>query len=127
MPDAVVEVCASCGNRYLARAVESDVGANSSSAFVYVKLGKLLLFGLIQEPDLGYWKGARVSMRAGKIVPGSEYHLPQALAKYLPARAARVGRIYDQMSEKQKNKVVAILRSDLDRAANSELFQSNDC
>jgi hypothetical protein len=111
-------------NRYLARVVECAVGANSDSAFVYVKMGKLLLFGLIQEPDRRYWKGGRVAMRAGKIVPGSEYHLPQALAKYIPDRAARVRRIYDEMSERQKDKVEATMRGDLDRAANSELFKA---
>lgn len=111
-------------NRYLARVIECDVGANTDSAFVYVKMGKLLLFGLIQEPDRGYWKGGRVAMRAGKIVPGSEYHLPQAFAKYLPDRAARVRRIYDHMSERQKDKVEATMRSDLDRAANSDFFEA---
>lgn len=89
-------------NRYLARIVECDVGASSDSAFVYVKMGKLLLFGLIQEPDRRYWKGGRVAMRVGKIEPGSDYHLPKSLAKYLADRATRVQKIYDEMSEKQK-------------------------
>ena len=111
-------------NRYLARVIECDVGANTDSAFVYVKMGKLLLFGLIQEPDRGYWKGGRVAMRVGKIVPGSEYHLPHALARYLPDRATRIRLIYDEMSERQKDQIEATMRGDLDRAANSEFFKA---
>jgi hypothetical protein len=52
------------------------------------------------------------------------FHLPLALAKYLANRASRVGRIYHEMSAKQRDKIKATMRHDLDRAANLETFEA---
>ena len=38
-------------NRYLARAVDMDVVSSNRSAFVYTKLCKLIVVGIIQMPD----------------------------------------------------------------------------
>ncbi len=36
-------------HRYILRSIEMDIPSNKSRAFVYVKLGRLILFGIIQE------------------------------------------------------------------------------
>jgi hypothetical protein len=110
-------------NRYLARAVEMDVVSTSQSAFVYTKLCMLIVLGFIQLPQVRQWQGSRVAMNRGVIEP-RQLVAPIGFAEYLAERAQRMGELQAQLSDRQRKKINATMRSDLDRTARSDTFNA---
>lgn len=109
-------------NRYFSREVEADLGTTEKSAFVQVKLCRLMVLGFVQMPNPREWKGTRVKMRRGSIGGPQTYCLPKNFADYLIERAKHVASVQASISEPQKQKIVAAMRSDPDRAASSDTF-----
>lgn len=112
-------------NRYLARAIEMDVAAKPSSAFVFVKLCKLIFVGFIQMQHPEEWINTRVE-ETGVIRPGN-FGLPTMFGTVLADRARRMGELQAQISEKQRAKIQESMMADVDRAANSASFEAMKC
>jgi hypothetical protein len=110
-------------NRYFARGVEADVGANDKSVFVQVKLCRLFVIGFVQMPNAREWKGTRVKMRRGSV-GGQNYFLPRNFGDYLVERAKHVASLHASISEPQKQKIEAAMRKDMDRTASSDTFEA---
>lgn len=110
-------------NRYFAREVEADIGANDESVFVHVKLCRLIVIGFVQMPNAREWKGTRVKMRRGKV-GGQNYFLPKNFGEYLVERAKHVASVHASISEPQMQKIEAAMRKDMDRAASSDTFEA---
>lgn len=108
-------------NRYLARAVEIDVAANTNSAFVYAKMCRLILLGFIERPRSPRWRGTRIAMKQGVIEPG-HFVISKEFLNFLAARAQNMAELGAQISERQKAKVESRMQSDLDRVAQSDDF-----
>jgi len=108
-------------NRYLARAIEMDVVASSQSAFVYVKMCKLIVIGFVQSPQFRQWRGTRVAMKRGTIRPG-KFVVPSGFGDYLVERAKGMAQLMAGISACQKQKIGDSMRNNLDRAAQSETF-----
>jgi hypothetical protein len=108
-------------NRYLTRAVEIDVAANTNSAFVYAKMCRLIVFGFIERPRFRRWHGTRVAMKQGIIEP-KQFGLPAEFLEYLVARARNMAKLGTQISKQQKAKINSRMRADPDRAAQSDHF-----
>jgi hypothetical protein len=111
-------------NRYFAREVEADVGANGESVFVQVKLCRLIVIGFVQMPNKREWKGTRVKMRRGSVGGAQNYFLPKNFGDYLVGRAKHVASVHASISEPQKQKIEAAMRNDLDRAASSDTLEA---
>lgn len=106
-------------NRYLTRAVEIDVAASERSAFVYAKMCKLIVLGFIQMPRSHKWQGSRVAIRRGVVRP-RKFVAPANFGDYLVERAEHMAELQRAISARQRQKVAYTLRTNLDRAANSE-------
>jgi hypothetical protein len=111
-------------NRYFAREVEADVGSTEKSVFVQVKICRLMVLGFVQMPNAREWKGTRVKMRRGSIGGARTYCLPKNFGDYLIERAKHVASLQASISERQKQKIVAAMRNDPDRAAASDTFEA---
>jgi hypothetical protein len=111
-------------NRYFAREVEADVGSTSQSVFVQMKICRLMVLGFVQMPNAREWKGTRLKMRRGSIGGQKTYCLPKNFADYLIERARHVARVQASISEPQKRKIVEAIRSDPERAADSDTFEA---
>lgn len=109
-------------NRYLARAIEMDVAAKSSSAFVFVKLCKLVFVGFIQMKHPDEWINTRVDTTG--VVPPGDFGLPTAFGTFLADRARRMAELQAQISKKQKATIEASMMADVERTANSESFEA---
>jgi len=106
-------------NRYLARAVDIDVAANTNSAFVYAKMCRLIVLGFIERPRFRQLRGTRIAMKQGVIEPGY-FGLSQELLNFLVARAKNMAELNAQISERQQAKIDARMRSDPNRSAQSD-------
>ena len=110
-------------NRYLLRMIEIDAGANSSTAFIFSKFGRIGLMGFVdlQEPE--HWSGSKIRLRGGRISP-RVYTLPHQFGEYLGSRAQRVWDAQAQTSPAQKKKIKTAFLSNLDAFANSQLREA---
>jgi hypothetical protein len=111
-------------NRYFARELEADVVATGKSAFVQVKICRLMVLGFVQMPNAHEWKGTRVKMRRGSIGGPQNFFLPKNFGDYLIERAKHAAKVQASISEPQKQKIVAAMRNDLDRAESSDTFEA---
>jgi hypothetical protein len=70
-----------------AETVGMEVVSHEGESFVYARLGPIILFGLITDPDRAQWQGTRVHLE-GKLKP-RETVVPGRYHDYLLARANR--------------------------------------
>lgn len=110
-------------NRYLGRAIEMDVVAKKGSAFVYVKMARLVFIGVIEQPVNRQWQGSRLAITKGVVQP-SRYQVPPAFMDYVFSRAARMSGIMQSLSPRQKAKISETMKKNIDRATQSETFQA---
>jgi len=68
-----------------AERVEMAVHGSDREAFVYARLGPVILFGMVSDPDHGQWRGTRVHLE-GKIKP-RETWVPARYRDYIATRA----------------------------------------
>jgi len=92
-------------NRYLLRGVEIDAAYGEDCAFMYTKMGRFALFGIICSTRQR-WRGTRVAVRNGTIEP-REYILPYELLNYLKSRARHMAALQATIPGHQIDKIEA--------------------
>ena len=110
-------------NRYILRSIDIDAVWGGKSAFVYSKLGRFIVLGFIEMPQLRQWVGTKVHVKHGVVGPSS-YTLPVQFGEYLMDKARRAADLQRKLSDKQNKKIEESYRKDMDRAANSESFRA---
>jgi hypothetical protein len=110
-------------NRYILRSVDLDVACNSDSAFVYVKMCRLMLVGFIKMPRPSEWFGTQIEYDKGTIRP-RHYRLPGEFGNFLMSRAENMGLIQNTISQKQQRKLNDAITSAPDQVAQSESFKA---
>ena len=110
-------------NRYLLRAIEIYVAYTPDSAITYAKMGKIILFGFIENPHPRRWKGTKINVKEGRFGV-SDIELPSDVGEFIMDRARRAAERTKQMSEKQKDRIAETYRKDMDRAADSETIRA---
>ena len=109
-------------NRYMTRTVDVDVAVFDKRAFTFAKLGPILFFGFIREPE-ERWIGTRVKMKQGLLV-SKHCTLPAYLMSYLFDRCRKQRAFVDDISEAQWEKIEQTLMKNLEKAANSLEFKA---
>jgi hypothetical protein len=109
-------------NRYLLRTVEMDVVASSDSAFVYSKLGRLLLIGFLSGQPRAAWKETRLHVRLGTVGGIKSYEVPGSLGALLNSKSARAAERIGSMSSNQSNVIQEEIK---EKAESGELLHSD--
>lgn len=113
-------------NRYILRTVDIDtVHAGDESAYVYTKIGRIVLIGFIEMPSPRQWKDSKLHVKKG-VLGSKHYTLPAEFGDYFMNKARRLIEIQNSMSAKQKRKIDETYRRDLSRAARSETLKAMD-
>ena len=110
-------------NRYLLRAIHTDVLATKTSAFVYTKLCRVLVLGFIHEDNPAGWKGTKMHVNRGVISP-RDYLVPAALFDYINDKASQVKKSLNSLSPNQDQKVAKFIKENLDGIGDSEIFRA---
>ena len=110
-------------NRYLLRSVDMDIIATESRAYVYAKMGRVMLLGTIQEPRPRQWKGTKLHVRKG-VIGSKRIVTPFNLSEYLNYRANKAGAALYAISEKQENKIRSLQKENPENFLGSEIFQA---
>lgn len=106
-------------NRYFLRTIDFDLARSERSAFVFVKMCRVMIFGFIQNDPKEIWEGTRLRVRKGEV-GGKNMRLPGSLLNYLKARAKHVGETEAKISDRQLDKIHADTVKAGDRAIESE-------
>lgn len=110
-------------NRYIVSTLDHDVIGSKDSAYIYSKLGTLLLFGEILEPLGHEWKGTQIAIGEGKIRI-QKYGIPMRIWTFINERATFVANISSQISAKQQEVIESSKQKDLNKLASSKLAQA---
>ncbi|MBX3035488.1 MAG: hypothetical protein KF758_01130 [Anaerolineales bacterium] len=110
-------------NRYFLRAVGLDIAYSNNRLFTYVKMGKIMLFGLVHEKHPNLWKNGKILLDRGAI--GNEtYILPTGIDDYLSNRANVAANISASLSQRQQEKVQEHAKENKDKIMQSEIFRA---
>ncbi len=110
-------------NRYFRRVVELDIPGSTETSFVYAKLMRLGLFGVIVERPGEPWKGGKIVRKQGTFGV-SHYTVPLPLLDYLGDRARNVTAMHEQMSPRQQGVVDRALEANQHRAPGSQWMRA---
>lgn len=109
-------------NRYLTRAIDIDLAANSSTCFSYSKLGPFAIFGFVQS-HAGQWRGTKIPIGAGWFQPHN-VTVPKELWDYLNDRALHIKRVMETISPTQQQKIAETFRASPERFLQSGLYRA---
>lgn len=99
-----------------------DVLCSKTSAIVYTKMCRLILFGFITE-NPHHWEGAKLHVNAG-LVGARDYVVPGKIADYMNEEANHSGDVLASLSPRQKRMINEMIIEDADEVANSEVFRA---
>jgi hypothetical protein len=112
-------------NRYFLRSVDINAACTQAEAFVYCKIGRVVIVGFINIAKPRQWRGSLVHVKHGAI--GSQtYTLPDYFGRYLFERARHADRFYERVSSRQKGRISSDYRRNMDRAVASETWRALD-
>lgn len=111
-------------NRYFLRGIEMDlVAASPSDCFVYTKIPRFILIGFVAMKRPRAWVGTKLHLKKGELGP-RKYDLPGGFGEYLVERCKRLESTKRKISAAQWDRIKNALRSNPDRAANSDAFRA---
>jgi len=110
-------------NRYLLRSVGMSVICTNKAAIVYTKMGHLILFGFIREDTADRWKGTKLHVNKGYIMPRA-YHLPEYVPDYWNEQADRAAEAFASVSPKQSNIIKEEFVKNANELTESEIFRA---
>jgi len=110
-------------NRYLLRSVHMDVLCSDTSAIVYTKMCRLVLFGFIQQGNSHHWKGTKLHVKSG-LVAARDYVVPGEIADYMNEKADHSAKILASLSPRQKQMIHEMIMDNAGELANSEVFRA---
>jgi len=112
-------------NRYIVSTLDHDVIGSKNCAYIYSKLGTLLLFGEIVDPLGHEWDGTRLSNDEGALRI-QKYSIPSRIWEFINNRSNLVANVSSQISSTQMQKIESSMHKDLKRLASSKLVQAMD-
>jgi hypothetical protein len=110
-------------NRYLMRAVDMDLCRGGQVIFTYTKLGRFIVLGFVNEPNLKQWRGSKINANQGIIQP-QKYVLPRPFWEYVNNKAKRMADLFESISDKQADKVEETFKKNIDKYVGSDAFQA---
>ncbi|WP_146774312.1 hypothetical protein [Burkholderia cepacia] len=108
-------------NRYLMRAIDMDLCESRSSTFVYSKLGRFIILGVVSQSDAASWQGGKVHASEG-AVESRRYVMPVGLGSYLNSRAKKIDEALASISDRQYQKVQDGIKANAHKFVKSDSF-----
>ena len=109
-------------NRYLMRAVASDLLRMGEEIIVFTKLGRFAIFGFVSG-NPKRWKGTKINANQGWIEP-RKYVLPGPIGNYLMGKAREIDALWQTISPKQRQKIDQSFRQNIDAFVGSDAFNA---
>ncbi len=109
-------------NSYLTRAIDMTVASSDARCFLYVKFGRILLFGHLTQYDADKWVNTKIEQGGGSHAPPQE--LKDGTGDFLLSRIRALNRAFDsQVNEKTKETIERHYRKVFPKIIGSDLFR----
>lgn len=108
-------------NRYIMNTLDMSILYSERSVTVYAKMGRMLLFGLVQKYAANRWKGTKLHVNSGSIIPAT-YSIPTEILEFINERANKVASSLASLSDKQRGEIREAILQDIDSFADSDIF-----
>ncbi|MCK5052476.1 MAG: hypothetical protein KAS53_12185 [Candidatus Cloacimonetes bacterium] len=108
-------------NRYFVGSVDFDLLRTKKTCFLYSKLNKLIVIGIIQQPSKDYLEGTLIEYPTGKFKP-RPIGIPEQFFHYFNKRANQCAQHLSLLSDKQWEAISKSYEKDIDRLKNSDMF-----
>src|SRR5690606_23829247 len=110
-------------SRYLMRAAHGDIITSESDCFVYTKLCRIVIIGLVRSERRSDWHRSKLHLKSGHI--GGSVDVPGGLFEYWNEKADQSGKAMASLSPQQKKKIAeALAGADPDWLRESEVFRA---
>jgi hypothetical protein len=103
--------------------LDHDIIGSKDCAYIYSKLGRLLLFGEILEPLVHEWDGTRVAIDEGTLRI-QKHSIPARIWKFINDRSNLVAKVSSQISHNQQEIIESSMQKDFNKLASSKLAQA---
>ena len=108
-------------NRYMLQAIDPQVATSGSEAFVYTKMGRVVLVGFIAFKKPPHWQGTKIHVNHGSI-GSQEYIMPDYFGRFFLERARRCEGFYTRISSRQAQQIARDYSNNRQRAMESETW-----
>jgi hypothetical protein len=108
-------------NRYLMRTIDTDLCRSQTSNFVYCKLPRFAILGVIHEERQNQWQGTKVRLKRGLIEP-QRYTLPAVFFEYLNGKSRREVELLRSISPRQHERIEQSFRDNAERFVGTDAF-----
>jgi hypothetical protein len=109
-------------NRFMMGAVTLDIVGSSRSLMTFAKLGRFMIFGIIQNGP-NRWEGTKIHVNDGVVRPG-KFVLPTGLLDLFIEKATHAAAAMKHISERQQGKIEANVMANLDKFIESDHIRS---
>lgn len=107
-------------NRYLLSTIDLDLVIWESTIFVYAKLGRFLLFALVEDEYRHQWRRTKLNVKNGVIEQPGNYSVPENMLKYVGRKANDTALAASKLSTKQRGKIEQFVDTHPNEVAASE-------
>jgi len=111
-------------NRYIMLTSHMEVVYSKSSVTICTKLGRIFLFGFVQEYISGRWKGTKLHVRSGSIILPRKYVIPTEILMYMNDRANEAANVLASISAKQGEIIEDTIIQNADEIIDSDIFRA---
>lgn len=120
--DTTVEHLPNNFNRFMTGAVSLDIVGSEQSLMTFAKLGRFILFGMIQKGP-NRWEGTKIHVADGTLKPG-KFVIPSGLLDLFREKAEISRLAMTQLSDRQRAKIDQHVVENLDAFSKSDQFAS---
>lgn len=85
-------------NRYVLRTIAMDVIGNTNVNYIYTKLPKFIILGVIRDDTVNAMRSSRVALRSGVIAP-RQYVWPHGVGEYIMEKAEESRILYNRIPQ----------------------------
>lgn len=110
-------------NRYLMRAIQTDILRAGDSVYTFTKIGRFIIIGFVHESNMDGWRGTKIHANDGVISP-RKYVVPAALGDYLMEKARKLSETMSNISAAQQAKVEDAFRLNADKYVDSDAYDA---
>ncbi len=111
-------------NRYLMTTTDVDLLRSNKDIIVYVKMFKIIIFGIVEISKPNNWVGMKIHVHKGDIGGTKNYKIPIGIINYINERASMCLDMKNKLSSNQKSIIAAHINNNIDNYIGSDVHKA---
>ncbi|MCK4529646.1 MAG: hypothetical protein KAU44_00565, partial [Candidatus Marinimicrobia bacterium] len=112
-------------NRYLFKTSDFDLIKTENTCLVFTKMYKIIIIGIIQQPDKIFLNGTQVEFSSGEFNPHG-IAIPTDILAYINSKANKAAESLYSMSNNQKEVISSTYMENLEKYRNSDMIKATE-